>query len=153
MNLYSEDDKKLFDAARFWENKPIKKFVVTLGSRDSRATETRIFAANCSDRASELALQTTDLANALMREIRLATPDDLGCEALPQIHCASLKPVTAPSPEPKIQQLAAALADCLALMQACEQHREKPNEWADPVGSGEWDVSIAVAALVLKEAL
>lgn len=163
MIQHSEQDQKLFDAAKYWANKPIKKFVVTLACRESDATETRIFAASCSDRASEFAVQNSDLAGALVKEIRLATPEDLGCELVVQMPCSTQKLITKTTAvgmtDPKgvvalkITQLASALADCLSMMQACEQHNNRPLEWPDPVGTTEWDVTIAVAALALKEAV
>lgn len=199
-----------FDAAMFWANKPIKKFVVTLFCRDADKTETRIIAAGCSDRASELALKTTDLANAVIREIRLATPEDLGCHPV-SANDYQIKPIlptavtktwlgvdmaagdslTNKFIDPRIiafaenyglshfagpagketyllgnapamaavrqlkQQhasLAAALADCLVVMQQCDQHANAPRLWPNPVGGLEWDTAVAAAALILREA-
>lgn len=167
MNQHSEQDQKLFDAAKYWANKPIKKFVVTLSCRESDATETRIFAASCSDRASEFAVKNSDLLSPVVKDIHLATPGELGCEPVavdlqmikpPQpikfpIDWTGydLKPLFASQKPLTVSVLAAALADCLAMMQACEQHNNRPLEWPDPVGTTEWDVTIAVAALALKE--
>lgn len=177
MTRLAEQDKPLFDAAMFWADKPIKKYVVTLFCRASSNTETRIFAAGCSDRASELALSTTDLPNAAVREVRLATPVDLGCEPAPVHDRASdiakasgLTKFSLPGMATNMyllgnapamaavqllqqqhQRLTTALADCMTMLQACEQHKKFPTAWNCPVGVLEWDVTVAAAALVLKE--
>ena len=173
MSDHNQLDQTLFDAATYWANKPIKKFVVCLVSRANDEQEQRIFAANCSDRASELALHNSDLQSPAVKEIRLATLADLELESMPAV--IKLKE---PSPSewrqillqqtltarkvmplitgntskmlPHIRPLAAALIDCLVQMQACEQHQAKPEAWPNPVGSEAWDIAVAVAALALK---
>ncbi|MCL1076482.1 hypothetical protein [Shewanella dokdonensis] len=168
-----------FNAALYWSNKPIKKFVCTLRDRETGKLEQCVYGASCSDRAAELALENTALnrETTLVVDIHLATPEELGCE------------VTAPLPiEQKLTQIAeanalqtfrlqqhfllgnlpaitavenlkhhcsrlgAALADTLAMLQVCEMHRRCPEDWPDPVNTMEWDVAVAAAALVLKEA-
>ena len=169
-------EKAQFDAAVYWAKKPIKKYVVTLYSRSNGDEEQRLFAASCSDRASELALSTSDLFEPVIREVRLATPDDLG--AAPVLHdpvsdiaksCGLTKFVlpgmagnmfllgNAPAIaavqllQQQHQRLSGVLADCLSVFQACEKHRKLPEEWPSPVNTMEWDVTVRTAALTLKE--
>mgnify|MGYP003624183121 CR=1 FL=1 len=76
-------DQAQFDAAMYWADKPIKKFVCTV--REAGAFEIRIYGATCSDRAAELALENTEFNRdtATVIEVRLATPEDLGCVQIP----------------------------------------------------------------------
>lgn len=169
-------EKSEFDAALYWANKPIKKFVVTLFSRRYSREETRIFAASCSDRAAELALSNSDLIEPHIREVRLASPEDLGAELV--VHdpvseiaksCGLTKFVlpgmagnmyllgNAPAMaavqllQQQHQRLSGVLADCLSVFQACEKHSKLPAEWPSPVNTMEWDVTVRTAALALKE--
>jgi hypothetical protein len=169
-------EKSEFDAALYWANKPIKKFVVTLFSRRENRDETRIFAASCSDRASELALANSDLIEPVIREVRLATPEDLGAELVTHDpvtevakNCGLTKFVlpgmasnmfllgNAPAMaavqqlQQQHQRLSGVLADCLSVFQACEKHSKLPAEWPSPINTMEWDVTVRTAALALKE--
>lgn len=168
-----------FDVAMFWANKPIKKFVVTLQCRATGASEVRLLAASCSDRAADLALTNTDLTAPAVQEIRLATPQDLGCEqtgvpaqdkshelaratgltrfnlpGTPQLYLLGNAPAMAAVQQLQQQhaRMAAALADCLIVMQQCDQHANAPRLWPNPVGGLGWDTAVAAAALILREA-
>lgn len=179
MTRLTEQDKPLFDAALFWADKPIKKYVVTLFCHHSGKTNIEILAASCSDRASEIAIQNTLLPDAVVREIRLATPEDLGCEPIPAHDRASdiakasgLTKFSLPGMagnmyllgnapamaavqllQQQHQRLSAALADCLAMMQRAEQHQSNPRLWANPINVAAWDVATTAGHLVLKEAV
>lgn len=193
-NKLTRQDQQAFSVALYWANKPIKKFVVTLS--DGTTKETRMFGTSNSDRAAELALANTDLnrETAVVKEIRLATPEDLGTTVqhknTPATNNAEPEPDTLCRMPPRIaamaaenglkqfavpgsgelyllgnapaiaavqrlqqqhQQLAAALADCLAMMQLCDQHKLYQTDWSNPVGVLEWDITVAAAALVLKQ--
>lgn len=168
-----------FDAALYWANKPIKKFVVTLQCKVTGVSEVRLLAASCSDRAADLAMTNTDLTAPAVQEIRLATPQDLGCEqtgmpvkdkshelakatgltrfnlpGTPQLYLLGNAPAMAAVQQLQQQhaRLAAALADCLVVMQQCDQHANAPRLWPNPVGGLEWDIAVAAAALILREA-
>jgi hypothetical protein len=173
-------EQNQFDAAMYWADKPIKKFVCTVRCGLSGKTQVSIYGAKCSDRAAELALDNCEFEReaATVIEVRLATPEDLGC-----------MPTTAPSLKEKMLTFAAdhklgelrlddshtqllignlsaiaavnqlreqhtrlgrALVECLGLMNACEKHRLYPRTFEDPVGSLGWDTSLATARLLLK---
>lgn len=131
-----------FNAAMFWADKPIKKFVCTL--RGNGKTETRIYGASNSDRAAALALENTDLDPevAVILDIHLATPSELGCV-----------PVTALSDSPirtkeqklqfQCQQLGSALAQCVDMMQC----RISGNN----IDTSKWMLVISNASKALKE--
>jgi len=170
-------DKAQFDAALFWADKPIKKFVCTV--REAGKFETRIYGATCSDRAAELALENTELNrdSAVVVEMRLATPEDLGCvpAVMPSVKEKMLAfaahhqlgevrldnpaqllignlPAIAAVNALKEQhgRLCSALVDCLAVMNECEKHQNFPKTFANPVGGLGWDATIAAARLLLK---
>ncbi|MCU8087659.1 hypothetical protein [Shewanella sp. SM21] len=171
-------DQAQFDAAMYWADKPIKKYVCTL--REAGKFETRIYGATCSDRAAELALDNTELnrESATVTEVRLATPEDLGCVLMPppsvkakmltfaanhklgevcigdsaqQLLIGNLPAIAAVN-ELKDQhaRLCRALVDCLAVMGECEKHKSFPKTFASPVGGLGWDATMATARLLLK---
>lgn len=68
----------MFDAATYWRERPIKKFVIKLVDGDE--FQNLLISAPNESRAREQALKKTFLSNehAVVKEIRLAEPSDLG---------------------------------------------------------------------------
>lgn len=73
-----------FNAEHYWASRPVKKFVVAL--RDGDEHQNMIVAAPNEARARAAALEHTFLATeyAVITEVRLATPTDLGIEPVPE---------------------------------------------------------------------
>lgn len=68
----------MFDAATYWRERPIKKFVIKLVDGDE--FQNMLVSAPNESRAREQALKTTFLSSehAVVKEVRLAEPSDLG---------------------------------------------------------------------------
>ncbi len=167
-----------FDAALYWADKPIKKFVCVVKSLDNDEKQELICGSSNSDRAAEIALENSHLkAPLICSDVRLATPDDLGAlpTTLPSIkeklhsfavnnglheinlHNAGhilIGNVTAINQVNELKdqhgRLCSALADCLAIMSQCEQHKDYPKSFDNPIGSLAWDATVATARLLLK---
>ncbi|AZZ97985.1 hypothetical protein [Pseudoalteromonas sp. R3] len=164
-----------FDAALYWANKPIKKFVCTIKS-DNGEMHQCICGSSCSDRAAEIAIENSHLQGVLTcTEIRLATPEDLGATATLQptikeklrrfASSNDLREVDSgghllvgnlPAIEhvnalkAQCNHLSVALVDCLALMAQCQQYQEYPKLFSNPINSLPWQATIETARALLK---
>ena len=135
-----------FNIESYWANKPVKKFSVLL--RAGMAEHSLIVAAKSEDSARATALENTylDADAAVVISARLATPEDLGIEMDEKEVNAIERDLLAEN-----QRLRAALSDCVDMMQQCQQWDNEPLLDGCPIGSVEWDVSVAMAYQLLSE--
>lgn len=169
--------KDKFNAALYWADKPIKKFVCTIKNKSGN-TQIVICGSSTSDRAADIALENSYLTGELTCiEVRLATPTDLGAvpmettstqEKLHQFaHTNGLKELNLTDSHilvgnlPAIEHvntlkklcdhLSVALVDCMALLAQCEQNQNHPTIFNNPIGSLSWQATLETTRDLIKQ--
>jgi hypothetical protein len=88
-----------FNAAEYWADKPLKKWVVRL-ERQSRGRavemDTKIVAARTQGSAKKTAIANSFINPTHIHSVRLATPIDLGCTQMVAVRDAISEPDSLP---------------------------------------------------------
>ncbi len=135
-----------FNAEAYWADKPVKKFSIVL--RTAVDEQNLIVAARNEDAARAAALENTflDASAAVVVSAQLATPEDLGLSTQPDRSIITERDLAAEN-----IRLRAALSDCVDMMQQCQQWDSEPLLDGCPIGSVEWDVTVAMAYQLISE--
>lgn len=135
-----------FNAETYWADKPVKKFSIVL--RNGTTEQNMIVAARNEDAARAAALENTflDASAAVVVSAQLATPEDLGLSIQQDQNLITERDLAAEN-----RRLRAALSDCVDMMQQCQQWDNEPLLDGCPIGSVEWDITVAMAYQLLSE--